>query len=701
MSTRRPPRIPTGTPTRARPTLRLVDDTRPEGVFDPADDWDSPPASPSVRHEPRLGRGGHTRPTLRYGVPTEQLEAALPPALNPLRRTAPLSPPDLTRVPQPQHEHVMALVDQLQSTTVVRDIENHIQTVRAFERVMRLNDPDPSARPGRPVAETHGSPGPTPGVSILAVLVGFALVMRYTGRCTKKDIAEILVYGLPLESRQSLGIPTGPHPTGTDPRTAQPEWTLADAKAWQNGPYKQVCRAISRVVTALTYLGLTIPTRVLDDGVPRRMLKTERQALLDSRTSDQLAIAADSADLLIRIGLTITDLSQPDDDLLRAMGADVGIDETSLESYAGFCPKSDPYVSSDPTMTNLYKDPTKMGYGVTAATIVATGDDRLPILARSFVVHPSNGASMPAAKIVLEHHLNTHPGTRDGLAPGTSRPRWYGDKGYGQKTSAAHLELLRAGAEGAYDLKPEQRVPRPFPALGITFAAGTAFCDAAEDSSRAQNFGPLSEHCSDTESKQWDRDHDYLTRRELTVISDEIILDTDGRPSRRIRFSGPCQGTASGKLPRVACDRNAGSQAWLDHPRVLPISPKQKPDKQHPAICRQKTVTVHLDMDDQLERNYLGHLYGDSKSQDNLRRARAATEGLFGVGKNQHSGPLDIPHSMRGMGEFTLYCAFAFAEHNRRALIRWRRLLQAGDGKPPRVRNERTTAEQLRRRASA
>jgi hypothetical protein len=56
---------------------------------------------------------------------------------------------------------------------------------------------------------------------------------------------------------------------------------------------------------------------------------------------------------------------------------------------------------------------------------------------------------------------------------------------------------------------------------------------------------------------------------------------------------------------------------------------------------------------------------------------------------------------MRGYAEFTLYAGFAFAIGNKRALARWRLHQEAANGDPLKVRNERTTAEALRRRPTA
>jgi hypothetical protein len=213
------------------------------------------------------------------------------------------------------------------------------------------------------------------------------------------------------------------------------------------------------------------------------------------------------------------------------------------------------------------------------------------------------------------------------LKPGARRPRFYADKGYGQATSTNHLTLLMLGAEGEYDLKPDQRKPRPFTDLGLTFAAGTVFCDGVDPDklSLLETFGPLREDADAAEASKWDEDERYLARREVTVVSDEIVYDENGQPRRRIRLSGGCRRSVSGRVSKVACDRQSDSAAWETHPKVVPISPRLLPLADQPKICRQKTVTVYLDMDPQLERSYLGHLYGSSTSQDNLKRARAAT----------------------------------------------------------------------------
>jgi hypothetical protein len=551
----------------------------------------------------------------------------------------------------------------------------------------------------KPATPKKRGPKPDRGYSVLALLVGLGLAMQYSAVVSKKTIAECLAYRLPPSARERLRLPEFAwHDAEVDPFTDR-----VLCKSYLNRHYRQVCRYFQQMREALN------PCLV---DVGHHMDKQAIETALAARTEEQLVREMRSRARLQAIGDHILAGSQPTEEQLIAWGYNLAVDETALQSAAAFSKQDSSHTTSDPFFSNSYKNPREvMGYGLTVA-VLAPGPkgQQIPIIARGMRVGKSLGSNMKALQAVVDKHLNSHPGTRDGKA--ATRPELYVDPGYGGSGPADHLAVQALGVSMQWDLYDYQyNAPRRIAVgrdgdqpLGVVFGLGAFFTDAFTQAELKifDRFRPLPIDADDATVAQWDADREFLELRRMRITEIKTVADHDAVTRVRVRMSGPCRGSdANGLQARVACDRLPASLE-ANAKRMLPLPtlrPKSLPEGQLPKCCDQVTVSLYLDEHPEIQRAFLsGEVAGFAEREDNLDTARAYSEGLFGATKNRYAGALAKYHTMRGEVEFTLMCALGLAIHNRRALAREEIVADHVGDDPAFIPKIRSIAEKIRAR---
>lgn len=242
------------------------------------------------------------------------------------------------------------------------------------------------------------------------------------------------------------------------------------------------------------------------------------------------------------------------------------------------------------------------------------------------------------------------------------------DRHYSYKSYSRWLRrLLTMGIRQCADMHVNDQGFRDWD--GIRIAAGWAHCPCTPD-----NLGVIKSPDVDATYEEVEAFQARIGERQNYAAQRVSPLDANGK----VRFRCPARNGT------VGCSRVAGTLATAVE-LGLPIIHEPPPETTAPRICKQDTVQLHIQNDDQAKamKMHQKHYWGTRAWRNDFNR-RTYVEGWFGVLKSATATGLNRgSHQFNGLATSTLIMAAAAAVTNMRLLRTWHSETGLGDETHP------------------
>jgi hypothetical protein len=247
--------------------------------------------------------------------------------------------------------------------------------------------------------------------------------------------------------------------------------------------------------------------------------------------------------------------------------------------------------------------------------------------------------------------------------------RLLNDRHYSYKAYERWLfELLRRNIQQVSDLRADDHGFSDW--NGLRMAAGQPHCPATPD-----DLGTIPAPGHDATDEEREAFTAKINERQAFALQ---IVNRPTADNQRLRVRCPARNGT------VGCPLVDGTVAVAIE-ADMPIVENPPPDEDSPAACRQDTVTLRIQNDDQRKavKPLQVHYWGSQKWREDYAR-RTHIEGYFGCLQNQEIGTVNgQTHQQRGLAICTIIYSMAAAISNAHLLRNWHEQTGLGDPNHP------------------